>query len=38
MEIGIRLYELREAKRLTQDALGKRVGLPSTRISGVENE
>ena len=37
MEIGIRLYELREAKGLTQDALGKRVGLAPTRISRVEN-
>ena len=37
MEIGIRLYELREAKGLTQDALGKQVGLSSTRISRVEN-
>jgi transcriptional regulator with XRE-family HTH domain len=37
MEIGNRLYELREAKGLTQDALGKQVGLSSTRISRVEN-
>jgi transcriptional regulator with XRE-family HTH domain len=37
MEIGIRLYELREAKGLTQDALGKGVGLAPGRISLVEN-
>ena len=37
MEIGKRLYELREAKGLTQDALRNRVGLAPTRISQVEN-
>ena len=37
MEIGNRLYELREAKGLTQDALGKLIGLAPTRISQVEN-
>jgi transcriptional regulator with XRE-family HTH domain len=37
MEIGNRLYELREARGLTQDARGKLVGLAPTRISQVEN-
>jgi transcriptional regulator with XRE-family HTH domain len=37
MDIGKRLYELREAKSLTQDALGKRIGLAPSRISQVEN-
>lgn len=37
MEIGNRLYELREAKGLTQEAIAKRIGLTSVRISRVEN-
>ncbi len=37
MEIGNRLCELRRAKGLTQDALGKRAGLTPIRISRVEN-
>jgi transcriptional regulator with XRE-family HTH domain len=37
MEIGKRLYELREAKGLTQDELGNGVGLAPARISQVEN-
>ena len=37
MHIGNRLYELREAKGLTEDALGKRAGLAPTCISRVEN-
>jgi transcriptional regulator with XRE-family HTH domain len=37
MEIGNRLYGLREAKGLTQDALGKRIGLAPNHISRVEN-
>jgi transcriptional regulator with XRE-family HTH domain len=38
MHIGNRLYELREAKGLTEDALGKRLGSAPTCISRVENE
>jgi transcriptional regulator with XRE-family HTH domain len=35
MDIGKRLYELREAKGLTQDPIGKQAGFVPTRISGV---
>ena len=37
MEIGNRLYELREARGLTQEAIAKRIGLTPVRISRVEN-
>jgi transcriptional regulator with XRE-family HTH domain len=37
MEIGKQLHELREAKGLTQEALGKRIGLTPSRILQVEN-
>jgi transcriptional regulator with XRE-family HTH domain len=35
MEIGKQLYELQQAKGLTQDAIGKQAGFVPTRISEV---
>jgi transcriptional regulator with XRE-family HTH domain len=38
MELGKRLCELRNAKGLTEDAIGKRSGLANTYISRLEND